>query len=128
MKHAIFPVKLGVGIGRFVVNYPVQGEVVHACMDYENSVILWVRCPIDADTTRRALILAAAGHEIPSDAKLVNTIQFEVQIQEGAGIVLPGQNGAQPRVVRKQVLVFVLDDGATDEPLTAPEASDESHG
>lgn len=118
-KSIITPIKIGAGAGRFVVRWPVGGEVVHGSMDYVGSVILWVRHQTDASLLHKAFLLKGASQPFDSQDEVVSVIQFEVeQMAEPSAILTPGQPEAPPETIARQVLIFVIDAGVTNEETT----------
>lgn len=109
----ITPIRLGAGIGEFVVQWPAGGEVVHGSLDFTGAVILWVRHQVDASMLRKAFLLEAAGREFDSEDEVVAVVQFEIEQPADKEIVVPGEAEGQPTV--KQILIFVIDAGVTAE-------------
>lgn len=119
MNHIISPILLGAGHGRVVVKYPAFGEVVHSGLSQEGQIVIWVRHPIEAVLLNRAFLLEAPNREIPANAVLVDVVQFEMQVEvPQPSILIPGQNGAGSKIINRQIVVFVLDLGLTNEEVT----------
>lgn len=113
INHVITPIKLGAGVGFIEVPYPIKGEVLQATVDLQDHcVVLWVRhlANVKAAPLRR-FIIEMPGRPFPPEATFIKSVQFDIQVPAGGGLILPGQNGQQAVSKIVNMIIFVFDMG-----------------